>query len=108
MLNQRVISALKLMTGSKDESVLYQCAALAEQACLAYTRRTKLPDVMEGAVTSYAIIIFNRRGSEGDISRNEAGISYSVEAGIPQQIKDMLMPFRVARVGGKTYEAKTE
>ena len=44
-------------------------------------------------------------GTEGEKSRSEGGESYTFEDA-PKQIYDTLNRYRLARVGGKTYEAE--
>ena len=54
-----------------------------------------------------ALIAYNRRGTEGEKSRSEGGESYSFDDA-PKQIYDILNRYRLARVGGKAYEASGE
>ena len=48
-----------------------------------------------------------RLGTEGETGRSEGGESYSFD-NAPRQIYDVLNRFRLARVGGRTYETKTK
>lgn len=45
--------------------------------------------------------------TEGETGRSEGGESYSFD-NAPRQIYDVLNRFRLARVGGRTYETKTK
>ncbi len=54
-----------------------------------------------------AVIALNRLGTEGETGRSEGGESYSFD-NAPRQIYDVLNCFRLARVGGRTYETKTK
>ena len=50
------------------------------------------------------MIALNRMGTEGEKSRSEGGESYTFDDA-PKQIYDTMNRYRLARVGGKTYEA---
>ena len=54
-----------------------------------------------------AVIALNRLGTEGETGRSEGGEAYSFD-NAPRQIYDVLNRFRLARVGGRTYETKTK
>ena len=60
---------------------------------------------LDFAVRDLAVICYNRLGTEGEHSRNEAGESYNFEDA-PKSVYDILNRYRLARVGGKTYERK--
>ena len=62
---------------------------------------------LEKAVRDLAVIALNRLGTEGETGRSEGGESYSFD-NAPRQIYDVLNRFRLARVGGRTYETKTK
>lgn len=98
---------LKKLTGESDESLLSFLLEDAEQFVLSYTNRAKIIPGLEKTVRDLATIALNRRGTEGEASRSESGESYSFD-NAPKQIYDVLDRYRLARVGGRTYENKAE
>ncbi len=101
------VEKLKLLTGESNEALLSLLLEDATEFVLSYTGRTKIVTGMEKTVRDLAVIALNRMGTEGESSRSAAGESYSFE-NAPKQIYDVLDRFRLARVGGKVYEAKAE
>lgn len=101
------VEKLQMLTGEKDEDLLELLLADAEAWVLAYTNRTKITGGLEKAVRDLAVIALNRMGTEGETARTGAGESYSFDTA-PKQIYDVLNRYRLARVGGKTFEAKKE
>ncbi|EEG52916.1 phage head-tail connector protein [Enterocloster asparagiformis] len=101
------VEKLKLLTGESDDKLLSLLLEDATEFVLAYTGRSQIVTGMEKTVRDLAVIALNRMGTEGESSRSAAGESYSFE-GVPKQVYDVLDRFRLARVGGKIYEAKTE
>lgn len=93
------------MTGEKDEDLIEILLDDAEAFVLSYTNRTRLKTGLEKAVRDLAVIALNRMGTEGEKSRSEGGESYTFDDA-PKQIYDTLNRYRLARVGGKTYEAE--
>ncbi len=98
---------LKLLTGESNEELLSLLLEEAEEFVLSYTNRTKIIRQLEKPVRDLAIIALNRLGTEGETSRSEAGESYSFNEA-PKHIYDVLNKYRLARVGGKIYEANAE
>lgn len=100
------IDRLKKLTGEGDEVLL---SLLLEDATafVSYTGRTRIVTGLEKAVRDLAVIALNRIGTEGESSRSGGGESYSFDDA-PKHIYDMLDRYRLARIGGRTYEAKTE
>lgn len=98
---------LKKLTGESDEALLSFLLEDSEQFVLSYTNRTKIIPGLEKTVRDLAVIALNRRGTEGEASRSESGESYSFD-NAPKQIYDVLGRYRLARVGGRTYENKAE
>ena len=98
------VEKLKLLTGESDDKLLSLLLEDATEFVLAYTGRSQIVTGMEKTVR---VIALNRMGTEGESSRSAAGESYSFEDA-PKQVYDVLDRFRLARVGGKVYEAKTE
>lgn len=101
------VEKLKLLTRESDESLLSLLLEDAEAFALSYTNRKVLPDTLKKTVRDLAVIALNRLDTEGETSRSEGGESYSFDAA-PKQIYDVLNRYRLARVGGRTYEAKAE
>ena len=101
------LETLKLITGESAEKLLSLLLSDAEEFVLAYTNRTQLIQPLKKPVRDLALIAYNRMGTEGETGRSEGGESYSFESA-PKQIYDVLDRYRLAGVGGKRYEAKTE
>lgn len=101
------LEKLKMLTGEKDEALLTVLLEEAASLALSYTGRSRIAPGMEKAVRDLAVTAYNRMGTEGESSRSGGGESYSFD-NAPKQIYDALDRCRLARVGGKTYEAKTE
>ncbi len=104
---KRCIRKLVKLTGEKDEELLEILVEDAEAFVLAYTNRTQLVAGLEKTVQDMALIAFNRMGTEGESSRSDGGESYSFNDA-PKQIYDILNRYRLARVGGKVHENKTQ
>ena len=105
MASAEDIKKLKILTGEKNEDLLSVLLDEAEAFVLSYTNRTQLKTGLEKADRDLAVIALNRMGTEGEKSRSEGGESYTFEDA-PKQIYDTLNRYRLARVGGKTYEAE--
>lgn len=101
------VEKLKKLTGESDEDLLSLLLEDAKEFVLSYTNRTELPTALQKTVRDLAVIALNRMGTEGEASRSEGGESYSFEDA-PKQIYSVLDRWRLARVGGRTYEAKKE
>lgn len=99
------IEKLKRLTGERDEVLLQILLDDAEQFVLSYTGRTRIVTGLEKAVRDLAVIALNRMGTEGENSRSEGGESYSFDTA-PKQIYDVLNRYRLAKVGGKTFETQ--
>lgn len=98
---------LKVLTGEKDGVLLQILLDDAEQFVLSYTQRNRMIPALEKIVSDLAVIAYNRMGTEGEASRSAAGESYSFEDA-PKHIYEVLNRYRLARVGGRVYEAETE
>lgn len=105
MAKSKDIERVQTLTGEKDEDLIEILLDDAEAFVLSYTNRTRLKTGLEKAVRDLAVIALNRMGTEGEKSRSEGGESYTFED-VPKQIYDTLNRYRLARVGGKTYEAE--
>ncbi len=105
MTKSKDIERVQTLTGEKDEDLIEILLDDAEAFVLSYTNRTRLKTGLEKAVRDLAVIALNRMGTEGEKSRSEGGESYTFDDA-PKQIYDTLNRYRLARVGGKTYEAE--
>lgn len=105
MAESKDIERVQTLTGEKDEDLIEILLDDAEAFVLSYTNRTRLKTGLEKAVRDLAVIALNRMGTEGEKSRSEGGESYTFD-NAPKQIYDTLNRYRLARVGGKTYEAE--
>lgn len=105
MAKSKDIERVQTLTGEKDEDLIEILLDDAEAFVLSYTNRTRLKTGLEKAVRDLAVIALNRMGTEGEKSRSEGGESYTFDDA-PRQIYDTLNRYRLARVGGKTYEAE--
>lgn len=103
----RHIEKLIILTGEKDEELLEILLEDAEAFVLSYTNRTRMIPGLEKPMRDLAVIALNRMGTEGEISRSDGGETYSFDSA-PKQIYDTLNRYRLARVGGKVYEDKTQ
>lgn len=101
------IEKLKKLTGEGDDILLSLLLDEATAFVLSYTGRTKIVTGLEKAVRDLAVIALNRMGTEGEASRSGGGESYSFD-NAPKHIYDTLDRYRLVRIGGRTYEAKTE
>lgn len=93
------------LTGEKDTGLVDILLEDAKEFVLGYTNRKSMIPQLEKPVRDLAVIALNRMGTEGESARSEGGISYSFNDA-PKQIYDVLDRYRLARVGGRTYEAQ--
>lgn len=99
------IEKLKKLTGESDEELLSLLLEEATAFVLSYTNRTRIVTGLEKSVRDLAVISLNRMGTEGESGRTGAGESYTFESA-PKHIYDVLNRYRLARIGGRVYEAK--
>lgn len=101
------LEKLMLLTGEGNDTLLSLLLEEAEAQVLMYTGRTVMIPELKKTVRDLAVIAYNRRGTEGESSRSGGGESYSFDSA-PKAIYDVLDRYRLVRIGGRTYEAKTE
>nr|DAS29473.1 MAG TPA: Head Tail Connector Protein [Caudoviricetes sp.] len=101
------LQILKGVTGCQDETLLASLLEMAEEEILALTNRTVLIDRLKPAKRKWALIAYNRMGTEGETSRSEGGISASFVE-IPAEIKSVVEQCRIARVAGHAHEKKAD
>lgn len=98
---------LSKMTGESDEELLSLLLSDAEEFVLGYTNRREVLSELKKPIRDLALIAYNRMGTEGETGRSGGGESYTFDAA-PKQVYDVLNRYRLARVGGKRYEVKTQ
>lgn len=103
MAGAKDVERVKLLTGEENEDLIEAYLEEAEDFVKGYTNRSVIITPLEKAVRDLAVIALNRMGTEGESSRSEGGESYSFESA-PRQIYDLMNRYRLARVGGITYE----
>lgn len=97
------LEMLKKMTGESDEELLSLLLVISEEKILSLTKRTKVIPALNPSIRDWALVAYNRRGTEGETSRSEAGISSSF-AEIPADIKQAIQEYRLGRVSGHAHE----
>lgn len=101
---QDQVARVMVLTGETEESLITQLVNDAKSWCLAYTGRTRVPDVLFwNVIGTLAIIEYNRLGTQGESARSEGGESYTFETA-PQNIISILNRYRLARAGGAYHE----
>jgi len=96
---------IKTLTGEKDEGLIGLLLEDAEAFVLSYTNRTVMIPALEKTVRDLAVIALNRMGTEGESGRSGAGESYTFD-NAPKQIYAIMNRYRLARIGGRVYEAE--
>ena len=99
------IEKLKKLTGESDEELLSLLLSEAEEFVLSYTNRTRLVSSLERGVRDLAFSAWNRMGTDGKSAKSGSGDSYTIDTA-PKNIYDVMNRYRLARVGGKTFEAQ--
>lgn len=101
------IETLKKLTGEEDIDLLDILLKDAQERVLGYTGRTKMIDSLRKPARDLAVIAYNLRGTEGEESRSAAGENSKFND-LPKSVVSVLNRYRLARIGGKTYEAKSD
>lgn len=99
-----MLDDLKLLTNEENEQLLNVLLKRAEFIVLSETNRTKVPDKLKSIQLEIAIHLYNKCGSESEVSRSEGGISVTYLTDIPVNLKRVLETFRLARVSGHVFE----
>jgi len=94
------IERLKVRIMGVDDALLNQLLEDAQDEILDYCNRDVLLTKMEGLQRELAITYYNRKGSEGESSRSEGGVSVSYPTEIPESIKSRLNAYRRLKVVG--------
>jgi len=94
------IEKLKARIPGVDDMLISQLLEDAQDEILDYCNRDVLLTKMEGLQRELAIIYYNRKGSEGESSRSEGGVSVSYSTEISESIKSRLNAYRRLKVVG--------
>lgn len=81
---------------AENDALLEDLLEDAERMICAYTLRSALPEALEAARLELAVILYNRRGMEGEASHGEGSVSRSVDS-LPECLRRQLNPWRLAR-----------
>lgn len=90
MANRQMLTRLKALTNESDESLLTALLSVAETKVLNRLypfddTKTEIPQKYDNNILEIAVYLYNRRGSEGELSHNEGDISRSyASASIPE------------------------
>ena len=101
------VDTFKTLTGCSNDSMANIMLERAEAKILSLCNRTRLNEALAPLVVDWAVIAYNRLGTEGESSRSEGGIS-SAFVEIPADIQRIIEMNRIARVGGHAYEKKAD
>lgn len=99
MANSRMLEQLIVLTGESDESLLTALLSVAEAKVLNRLypfddTKSVIPMKYTQNVLEIATYLYNRRGSEGELSHNEGDISRSyASASVPEAMFDGIVPF---------------
>jgi hypothetical protein len=102
---EQKIEQMKVLLSLKDdaeEDLLRVLLLQSERTILNYLNRYELPEELTGEQIRLAIVDYNRLGVEGQSAHSEGGVSRSYETGIPDAIKQAIMPFRLAKLASYT------
>lgn len=97
------LETLQTLTGESDSKLLSPLLLRAKNIILTMTNRTKLIPVLEGLQLELALELYNK-GSEGESSRSEGGVSVSYKDGVSETLKASINQYRLAKVGGYAFE----
>lgn len=99
MANSQMLEQLIVLTGESDESLLTALLSVAEAKVLNRLypfddTKSVIPMKYTKNVLEIATYLYNRRGSEGELSHNEGDISRSyASASVPEAMFDGIVPF---------------
>ena len=102
-----MLEDLKVLTGEDKEKVLSSLLLRAKNIILTETNRSTLTPTLEGLQLEVALELYNRQGSEGELSRSEGGVSVSYKDGLSDTILNGIRSHRLARVAGHAFEKKS-
>lgn len=99
MADSQMLEQLIVLTGESDESLLTALLSVAETKVLNRLypfddTKTTVPPKYEKNVLEIAVYLYNRRGSEGELSHDEGDISRSyASASVPEAMFAGIVPF---------------
>jgi len=81
---------------AQSDALLTDLLEDAGRMILAYTGRTELPPLLEGAQIEIAAMLYNRMGMEGESAHGEGGVTRTAEA-LPEDVRRWLNGWRLAK-----------
>lgn len=99
MADSQMLEQLIVLTNESDESLLTALLSVAETKVLNRlypfdNTKTDVPPKFSQNVLEIAVYLYNRRGSEGELSHNEGDISRSyASASVPEAMFTGIVPF---------------
>lgn len=106
MTNDEKLEKLKLLTGESDDKLLSLYLSLAIDKILDYTNRKNSIPAFDLKQIELAQFLWEKRGVTASTSLSEGGITTSFLT--EEEILHSLASKRIARVGGKTHEKKSD
>lgn len=97
-----MLDDLKMMLGidivdKSMDNLLNKYLLKAQSKFKNYCHRQDIPDAAQSSIVDYAVILYNKHGSEGLSSESYSGVSQTYELGIPEDIKCEWNTFRRVR-----------
>ena len=81
----------------EDPETLLLLLEDAEGMLLACTGRQHLPAALLVAQVQLAVVLYNRRGAEGQTAHSEGGVARTMES-MPEEIRRQIAPYRLAKI----------
>lgn len=100
-----VVGKAMKLSGCNDQELMQILVDWAEELILTETNRTVMIDQLHSSQLELALYLYNRTGTEGEVSRSEGGISITY-ADMPKNVQDRISQYRLARSGGRAFEKK--
>jgi len=91
-----MLEKLKRRIPGADDALLGDLIADAADVICAYTLRDGVPPALQAVQGEIAVMLYNRRGMEGENSHAEGSIRCSVES-LPELVRRQLNPWRLAK-----------
>ena len=82
--------------GAEDEALLQDLIADAANIICAYTLRDAVPPALQAVQTEIAVMLYNRRGMEGEGEHAEGSIRVGIDS-LPEFTRRQLNPWRLAK-----------
>lgn len=101
-----MLEDLKVLTGESDQKVLSSLILRSKNIILTETNRSTLTPALEGLQLEVALELYNRQGSEAELSRSEGGVSVSYKDGLSDTVLNGIRNHRLAKVAGRAFETK--